>query len=59
LSVVAEGIEDFQTASELREIGCDQAQGYFFASPAASSEIDSLLSTDERFPQYGHHRGSP
>ena len=33
LSIVAEGIEDSDTASILREMGCDIAQGFYFAKP--------------------------
>jgi EAL domain-containing protein (putative c-di-GMP-specific phosphodiesterase class I) len=38
LTVVAEGIEDRETADALREFGCDHAQGYFFARPAPAAE---------------------
>ncbi len=33
LSVVAEGIEDAATLNMLSELGCDVAQGYYFARP--------------------------
>jgi EAL domain-containing protein (putative c-di-GMP-specific phosphodiesterase class I) len=33
LKSVAEGIEDRQTATVLAQMGCDYAQGYFFAKP--------------------------
>ncbi len=33
LAVVAEGVEDTETMSYLRAIGCDQAQGYLIARP--------------------------
>ncbi len=33
LSVVAEGIEDAATLNMLSELGCDIAQGYYFAKP--------------------------
>jgi EAL domain-containing protein (putative c-di-GMP-specific phosphodiesterase class I) len=38
LTVVAEGIEDRETADALREFGCDHAQRYFFARPAPAAE---------------------
>ena len=47
LTVVAEGIEDRQTADSLREIGCDLAQGYYFARPGTVAEIDRYLSEHE------------
>lgn len=33
LSVVAEGVEDSATLAGLRRLGCDVAQGYYFAKP--------------------------
>jgi EAL domain-containing protein (putative c-di-GMP-specific phosphodiesterase class I) len=33
LEVVAEGIEDVQTYAALQRLGCDVAQGYYFARP--------------------------
>ncbi len=47
LTVVAEGIEDQETAETLREIGCDLAQGYYFARPGSAKEIDAYLSEHE------------
>jgi EAL domain-containing protein (putative c-di-GMP-specific phosphodiesterase class I) len=45
LDVVAEGVEDEQTLRRLAELGCDQAQGYFFSRPLAR---DALLAWFER-----------
>jgi len=47
LTVVADGIEDRQTADTLREIGCDLAQGYYFARPGSAREIDLYLNEHE------------
>ena len=33
MTVVAEGVEDEGTATVLRELGCDVAQGYHYARP--------------------------
>lgn len=33
LKVIAEGVEDIDTLMQLKEIGCDQAQGYFISKP--------------------------
>ena len=39
LTVVAEGVEDLQTAGILAELGCDTAQGYFFGKPMDSTTV--------------------
>jgi EAL domain-containing protein (putative c-di-GMP-specific phosphodiesterase class I)/CheY-like chemotaxis protein len=43
LSVVAEGVETEQQLRSLRVLGCDEAQGYYYARPKSASEIDALL----------------
>ncbi len=48
LRVIAEGVETQEQADWLREHGCDQAQGYLFARPAPSHEIEGIL---KRFDQ--------
>lgn len=42
LSVVAEGIETREQMSRLQSMGCDYAQGYFFAKPMTVSEFEKL-----------------
>lgn len=43
LATVAEGIEHESQEQMLRELGCDQAQGYLVSRPAAPSELAPLL----------------
>jgi EAL domain-containing protein (putative c-di-GMP-specific phosphodiesterase class I)/ActR/RegA family two-component response regulator len=45
LSVVAEGVETEQQLIALRALGCDVAQGYYYARPQPASDIDALLGT--------------
>lgn len=41
--VLAEGIEDRQTAMMLKAYGCDEAQGYYFSRPIPAAEIPAWL----------------
>ena len=43
LVVVAEGVETGDQAAHLRELGCDLAQGYFFARPQPAEELERYL----------------
>jgi diguanylate cyclase (GGDEF)-like protein/PAS domain S-box-containing protein len=43
LEVVAEGVENEAQASELRRLGCDWAQGFWFARPMAAQQVSNLL----------------
>lgn len=41
--VLAEGVEDEETALMLKEFGCDEAQGYYFSKPVSPKQIQALL----------------
>ena len=41
--MVAEGVENEAQASELRRLGCDWAQGFYFARPMAAQQVSNLL----------------
>jgi EAL domain-containing protein (putative c-di-GMP-specific phosphodiesterase class I) len=43
LYVVAEGIEDAETARAISAAGCDRAQGYLFARPVPAAALLELL----------------
>jgi predicted signal transduction protein with EAL and GGDEF domain len=40
---IAEGIESEGQLNELRAVGCDLAQGYLFARPAAAEQVTGML----------------
>jgi EAL domain-containing protein (putative c-di-GMP-specific phosphodiesterase class I) len=39
--VLAEGVEDGKTAEILKDLGCDEVQGYFYARPMASVAFEA------------------
>ena len=43
LQVVAEGVETKEQLERLREIGCDYAQGFYFAKPMPYEQFKTLL----------------
>lgn len=43
LAVIAEGVENAQTADALREMGCDQAQGYYYSRPLPLPDLLAWL----------------
>jgi len=45
LRTVAEGVEQVAQVERLRVLGCDIAQGYFYARPAAPADLAGMLGT--------------
>jgi len=55
LQAVAEGVGDQETAVALHAMGCELAQGFFFARPAPADEIGPYLRTSRwTLPGGGH-----
>jgi diguanylate cyclase (GGDEF)-like protein len=52
LTVTAEGVETREQADRLRDIGCDAAQGWYFARPMTPAKLTPLLSAN-RWPADG------
>ncbi|MGH3066307.1 MAG: putative bifunctional diguanylate cyclase/phosphodiesterase [Gaiellaceae bacterium] len=48
LRVVAEGVEDPEVHSELRGLGCDYAQGYYYGRPQSLESVAQLLADGVR-----------
>jgi len=49
LRVVAEGVETETQLTELVALGCDDAQGYFFAPPQPADDLRALVSATRRW----------
>ncbi len=47
LTIVAEGVEHIEEARLLQEMGCDSAQGYYFAKPMPEKKVIELLGSWE------------
>jgi len=43
IEVVAEGVETPEQVEQLRELGCDICQGYYFSRPLQSDKFEELL----------------
>lgn len=43
MKIVAEGVETLEQANFLRQAGCDDAQGYFYARPVKAERIPALV----------------
>ena len=49
MDVVAEGVETPAQLAQLRRMGCDYAQGYFFSKPVDGERAEEMLSADPRW----------
>jgi EAL domain-containing protein (putative c-di-GMP-specific phosphodiesterase class I) len=47
VDIVAEGVEGAAQLAHLRALGCDLAQGYYFAKPQAPEALQDMLATRE------------
>lgn len=43
MKIIAEGVEEKEEAAAIREMGCDQCQGYYFAKPMSERNVTELL----------------
>ncbi|GAC1333701.1 MAG: hypothetical protein NVSMB17_14450 [Candidatus Dormibacteria bacterium] len=58
LMVVAEGVEDADTARLLRDLGCETIQGYWLSRPVVAEAIPPLLDTRPMAAMTGKDRAS-
>jgi hypothetical protein len=52
LRMVAEGVETDVVYTELKRLGCDQAQGYLMSRPVSAVELNHWLSNRSELDQY-------
>ena len=43
MTVVAEGVETIEQRDQLASLGCDNCQGFYFARPMSSDDLDALM----------------
>ncbi len=46
--ITAEGVETEEQFACLRELGCDEAQGYLMSAPRPASDIEAMLRPERR-----------
>jgi EAL domain-containing protein (putative c-di-GMP-specific phosphodiesterase class I) len=44
MEVIAEGVESEGQAEQLKEMGCDMGQGFYFAEPLSTEAMTEFLS---------------
>ncbi len=49
MRVIAEGVETRDHLAFLKELGCDEMQGYYFSKPTEADAVAALLREDKRF----------
>jgi diguanylate cyclase (GGDEF)-like protein/PAS domain S-box-containing protein len=48
IRAIAEGVETPEQVAELRELGCELAQGYFFERPKPGAEVEAMFAVSRR-----------
>ena len=48
MTVVAEGVETVEQLEQVRRLGCDEVQGYYYAPPLRADEVARMVRTSRR-----------
>jgi predicted signal transduction protein with EAL and GGDEF domain len=62
MDVIAEGVETAQQLAQLKTLGCEYAQGYYFGKPADQETAWAMLAAAAEVhvsPMPGHSRRHP
>jgi EAL domain-containing protein (putative c-di-GMP-specific phosphodiesterase class I) len=59
LPAICEGVETEVQLAELRRMGCEQVQGYYFSPPINAKTIMSMLIQGPRWPRGANRSTSP
>jgi EAL domain-containing protein (putative c-di-GMP-specific phosphodiesterase class I) len=51
MTVVAEGAETKEQVAQLTALGCEYAQGYFFAKPMSAEDAAALIAAAPDWPK--------
>ena len=48
MKIIAEGVENKEEGIKLRELGCDMAQGYYFAKPMPEKDVTEFITKNRK-----------
>ena len=54
LKLIAEGVENYDQLSMLKEFGCEEIQGYLFSKPLSHTDLSLLLNKKKNFSVQNH-----
>jgi diguanylate cyclase (GGDEF)-like protein len=49
MNITAEGVETFEQLRHLTELGCDEAQGFFFSKPLTENDFSQWLAKERQY----------
>jgi EAL domain-containing protein (putative c-di-GMP-specific phosphodiesterase class I) len=49
MDAIAEGVEDIEQFTQLKQLGCEFAQGYLFSKPLARRAVESVIAMNSKY----------